>query len=204
MRDELGMHRMNISLNRSETAAEQKLAIDNMMQYWWKERVTNKDVRESPFTGTSLDWAVRHRLIQSGAQQVKYRRTHHTGGVYSQTLVDLCKMLGDGDANSIWTQEIDSQFLSTIQTAAATYNRGHQDETAHTMLAQNQEADRVMSMAGRFLLQTAEWVGTPRWTPGMNDMFSSLEQLYAEVLKSLKAQGNEKNCLLYTSDAADE
>ena len=128
MRDELGMHRMNISLNRSETAAEQKLAIDNMTQYWWKERVTDKDVKESPFTDSSLDWAVRHRLIQSGAQKVKYRRTHQAGEVYSQTLVDVCKMLGDGDASSIWTQEIDSQFLLTIQSAAATYSRSHQDD----------------------------------------------------------------------------
>ena len=90
-------------------------------------------------------------------------------------------MIGDHDANSTWTRQVDGQFLSAVQSVAATYSRSQQDDGAHAALAQNKEVDRVMTMAGRFLTQTAEWAGTPRWTAAQNDMFSSFEQLYAEL-----------------------
>ena len=152
------MHRMNVCLNKAETLADQELAVRTMRAVWWKEWISDADPDWTNFSGTQLDWTVRGRLAQCGATQLRRQRTIQGTQAYSQAMVDVCKMVGDHDATSTWTQQVDSQFLSVVQSVAATYSRSQQDEGAHAALAQNKEVDRVMAMAGRFLMQTAEGV----------------------------------------------
>ena len=130
----------------------------------------------------------------SGTTQLRRQRTVPGTQAYSQTIVDVCKMVGDHDANSTWTKEVDGQFLSAVQAVGAAYSRSQQDEGAHAALAQNRDVDRVMAMAGRYLMETAEWVGTPRWTSAQNEMFSSFEQLYAELLRNLNKETRRRLC----------
>ena len=51
----------------------------------------------------------------SGTTQLRRQRTVQGTQEYSQTIVDVCKMVGDHDANSTWTQEVDGQFLKAVQ-----------------------------------------------------------------------------------------
>ena len=53
-------------------------------------------------------------------------------------------------------------------------------------------------------LRAADWVGTSKWTPAINDRFSFFEQLYAELIKCLKAQGNEQKALMSLRAARED
>ena len=185
MREGLARHRMNVSLNKHETLADQEQAFRTMRAVWWKEFISDADPDWPNFSGAQLGWTEKRRMAQSGTTHLRRQRTVPGTQTYSQTIVDVCKMVGDHDANSTWTREVDGQFLSAVQAVGAAYSRSQQDEGAHAALAQNREVDRVMAMAGRYLIQTAEWVGTSRWTSAQNEMFSSFEQLYAELLRNL-------------------
>ena len=196
MRQGLAGHRRNVCLNKNETLADQEQAFRTMRAVWWKELISDADPDWHNFSGVQLGWTERHRMRVSGTTQLRRQRTVQGSQAYSQTIVDVCKMVGDHDANSTWTQEVDGQFLNAAQAVGAAYSRSQQDEGAHAALAQNRDVDRVMAMAGRYLMKTAEWVGTSRWTSAQNEMFSSFEQLYAELLKNLKERGNQKKALL--------
>ena len=150
------MHRMNVSLNRAETLADQELALRTICAVWWKEFISDADPDWANFSGARLDWTVRSRLSQCGAAQLRRQRTRQGTQAYSQAMVDVCRMVGDHDANSTWSQEVDSKFLSAVHSVAAAYGRSQQDSSAHAALAENKDVDRVMTMAGRLLIQTAE------------------------------------------------
>ena len=196
MREGLARHRMNVCLNKNETLADQEQAFRTMRVVWWKESISDADPDWANFSGAQLGWTERRRMAQSGTTHLRRQRTVPGSQTYAQTIVDVCKMIGEHDANSTWTQQVDSQFLSAVQAVGAAYSRSQQDDGAHAALAQNRDVDRVMAMAGRYLMQTAEWVGTSRWTSAQNEMFSSFEQMYAELLKNLKERGNQQRALL--------
>ena len=95
---------MNVCLNKAETLADQELAVRTMRAVWWKEFISDADPDWANFSGTRLDWTVRSRLSQCGAAQLRRQRTTQGAQAYSQTMVDVCKMVGDHDANSTWTK----------------------------------------------------------------------------------------------------
>ena len=192
MREDLAIHRAHVFLNKQESAVDQQVALENCTDTWWKERVSPEDREESPFAHLNMSWTARQNLFEKGLYpQLRRRRSKQGAAVYAQTMASMTGLIGSADAESVWTTQLDTQFLSAVQSASASYARNRCDEDAHNALAKNKDVGRVLAVCGRFLVEAAEWVGTQKWTSAMNDMFSSFEQLYAETLKCLKEREDE-------------